>query len=58
MTSVRVYEQTRRRRIPHQRLGRYVRYRREALELWIPEVEGSSTAPSGPTRRPRQTIRR
>jgi excisionase family DNA binding protein len=34
-----VYAQTRRRRIPHLRLGRYVRYRREALDEWIELVE-------------------
>jgi len=37
-----VYAQTRRRRIPHLRLGRYVRYRREALEEWMQQVESSS----------------
>jgi excisionase family DNA binding protein len=37
-----VYAETRRRRIPHLRLGRYVRYRRSALELWMREVEHAS----------------
>jgi excisionase family DNA binding protein len=37
-----VYAETRRRRIPHLRLGRYVRYRRIALEGWIEEMERSS----------------
>jgi excisionase family DNA binding protein len=46
-----VYAQTRRRRIPHLRLGRYVRYRREALEEWMQQVESSSTSPSGSARR-------
>lgn len=40
-----VYAQTRKRQIPHLRLGRYVRYRREALENWIERVESSSSAP-------------
>jgi excisionase family DNA binding protein len=41
-----VYAQTRRQRIPHLRLGRYVRYRREALETWMTEVETSSSSPA------------
>jgi excisionase family DNA binding protein len=45
-----VYAQTRRRRIPHLRLGRYVRYRRETLEEWMQQVESSSTSPSGSRR--------
>lgn len=39
-----VYAQTRRKRIPHLRLGRYVRYRREALDAWMTEVETSSSS--------------
>jgi excisionase family DNA binding protein len=39
-----VYSETRQRRIPHLRLGRYVRYRQSALELWLAEVEQSSSA--------------
>lgn len=38
-----VYAQTRGHRIPHLRLGRYVRYRRSALERWMEEMEHSST---------------
>lgn len=34
-----VREQTRRGRIPHIQLGRYVRYRREAVEEWIQQQE-------------------
>ena len=34
-----VYAQTRRRRIPHVRLGRYVRYRRDALAEWMQGLE-------------------
>src|SRR5271165_5593254 len=47
MTPAWVYAQTRRRRIPHLRLGRYVRYRREALDEWIEQVESSSSLPPG-----------
>ena len=38
-----VYAQTRRHRIPHLRLGRYVRYRRSTLHRWMQEMEQSST---------------
>ncbi len=38
-----VYAETRKRRIPHLRLGRYVRYRRSALEAWMEDMERSST---------------
>jgi excisionase family DNA binding protein len=34
-----VREQTRKGRIPHLKLGRYVRYRREAIEEWIRDNE-------------------
>jgi excisionase family DNA binding protein len=34
-----VYAETRNHRIPHLRLGRYVRYRRAALDAWMNEVE-------------------
>jgi len=37
-----VYAETRRQRIPHLRLGRYVRYRRRALEAWMGEIEESA----------------
>lgn len=40
-----VYAETRRHRIPHLRLGRYVRYRREALDAWMNQVEMTSTSP-------------
>jgi excisionase family DNA binding protein len=40
-----VREQTRRGRIPTVTLGRYRRYRREAIEAWIEELE----AGNGPT---------
>jgi excisionase family DNA binding protein len=34
-----VYAATRQHRIPHIRLGRYVRYRRDALALWMDQLE-------------------
>ena len=63
-----VYSQTRAGRIPTVKLGRYYRYRREAIEVWIAEREaggglmlrafpppryGSASTPKGrPVRRP------
>jgi excisionase family DNA binding protein len=44
MTSAWVYAETRRNRIPHLRLGRYVRYRRSTIVAWMSEVEASSDA--------------
>ena len=35
-----VYEQSRRGRIPTVTLGRYRRYRAEAIEEWLEELEG------------------
>jgi excisionase family DNA binding protein len=37
-----VYEQSRAGRIPTVTLGRYRRYRREAIDLWIEELERSA----------------
>lgn len=37
-----VYAETRRRRIPHIRLGRYVRYRRDVLAAWMDQLEDRS----------------
>lgn len=34
-----VYAETRRNALPHLRLGRYVRYRRAAIEAWMLTVE-------------------
>ena len=34
-----IYAQTRRDAIPHLRLGRYVRYRRSAIEQWMVQIE-------------------
>ncbi|MGA9313692.1 MAG: helix-turn-helix domain-containing protein [Solirubrobacteraceae bacterium] len=46
MTSGWVYAETRAKRIPHLRLGRYVRYRRSAIEQWMGEIEtGRTLAP-------------
>jgi len=46
-----VYAETRRRRIPRLRLGRYVRYRRSALEGWMDEMERSSARRQPSSRR-------
>ncbi|MGP0037326.1 MAG: helix-turn-helix domain-containing protein [Solirubrobacteraceae bacterium] len=46
-----VYAQTRRHQIPHLRLGRYVRYRRTAIETWIEDVERSSAIARRSSRR-------
>ena len=34
-----VYAETRRNALPHVRLGRYVRFRRSAIEQWLDDVE-------------------
>lgn len=34
-----VYSETRANRIPHVRLGRYVRYRRSAIDAWLSASE-------------------
>ena len=34
-----VYAETRRNAIPHLRLGRYVRYRRAAIDAWMAQIE-------------------
>jgi excisionase family DNA binding protein len=38
-----VYTETRAGRLPHVRVGRYRRYRREALEAWIEQMERGPT---------------
>lgn len=40
-----VYAETRRDAIPHLRLGRYVRYRRSAIEAWMRTIERGPAAP-------------
>ena len=39
-----VYEQSRAGRIPTVRLGRYRRYRREAIEQWLDRIEAGWSA--------------
>lgn len=39
-----VYEQSRAGRIPTVTLGRYRRYRREAIEAWVAELEAAGSA--------------
>ena len=34
-----VYAETRHNAIPHLRLGRYVRYRRAAIDAWMAQIE-------------------
>jgi len=46
-----VYAQTRARKIPHVRLGRYRRYRAESIEAWLSALEGETLA--GNAKRPR-----
>ena len=40
-----LYAETRAGRIPHLRLGRYVRYRRSAIERWLDGLEEGSLRP-------------
>jgi excisionase family DNA binding protein len=42
-----VYAETRRNRIPHVRLGRYVRYRADALAEWMDKLESRALAEAG-----------
>jgi excisionase family DNA binding protein len=50
MTPDWIYSETRRNRIPHMRLGRYVRYRRSAIEAWMEALEAEAdTARSSPS---------
>jgi excisionase family DNA binding protein len=46
VTTAWVYAETRSRRLPHVRLGRYVRYRACAINEWLAEQERASTARS------------
>jgi excisionase family DNA binding protein len=45
VTPASVYAETRHNRIPHVRLGRYVRYRRQSLDAWIKQIESAAGAP-------------
>lgn len=61
MTRAWVYSETRAERIPHLRLGRYIRYRRAAIEDWIVEMESCHQpgllAPAAEGRRSRFSTR-
>ena len=47
VTTAWVYAETRRGRLPHVRLGRYVRFRRESIETWLADNErGLDTLPA------------
>lgn len=46
MTPGWVYSETRRNRIPHIRLGRYVRYRRSAIDAWMSTLEAGTASRS------------
>ena len=50
MTSGWVYEQSRLGRIPTVSLGRYRRYRREAIEQWLLQLEAGGVRESSPRR--------
>jgi len=50
MTPAWVYAETRRRRLPHVRLGRYVRYRRTAIERFLADAEAASVQPARTTK--------
>ena len=52
-----VYAETRARRIPHVRLGRYVRYRRSTVEAWVSELEEASHDGSGAPASARGAVR-
>ena len=54
-----VYEQSRRGRIPTVTLGRYRRYRTEAIDEWLEELERTGgSIPLGPRRNGAGRIRR
>ena len=46
-----IYAQVRADRIPHVRLGRYVRFRAESIDEWIRELERGTTM-NGANKRP------
>jgi excisionase family DNA binding protein len=50
MTTGWVYAEARGRRIPHVKLGRYYRFRKEAIDQWLSERE-RERSPIGVTRR-------
>lgn len=53
-----VYPQTRSNRIPHLRLGRYVRYRRQSLKDWMDQVELEPGSPPAPPASRGRVVRR
>lgn len=53
MTRDWVYAEVRAGRIPHAKLGRYVRFRADTIERWISDLEAESIAPSTRTLRRR-----
>jgi excisionase family DNA binding protein len=46
MTKDWIYAETRAGRIPHVKLGRYYRYRRESIETWLRGIEDRSMSAS------------
>lgn len=45
-----VYEEAKAGRLPHVRLGRYVRFRQESIDAWLEARESAATMPSGTNR--------
>ena len=43
MTTDWVYQEVRAKRLPHIRLGRYVRFRRESIDAWLDACERATT---------------
>jgi excisionase family DNA binding protein len=46
-----IYAEVRAGRLPHVRLGRYVRFRADAIESWIEEIERGGHGANGAGRR-------
>lgn len=46
VTTAWVYAATRANRVPHVRLGRYVRFRADAIDRWIAELEETGALPT------------
>jgi excisionase family DNA binding protein len=45
-----IYTEVRAGRLPHVRLGRYVRFRADAIDSWIEQIERGGTATNGRAR--------
>ena len=45
-----VYEEAKAGRLPHVRLGRYVRFRQESIDAWLEARESAVTMPVGTNR--------